>query len=183
MEMWRNRTPVMKKRALKHGRPTSATVHFCLIGSDSDGDPTWNEVKGELEVDVPGGPPVVLRGLFNGHKKMAPFVTPGTRLPVALHADSDDKVVIDWDRWSADGGLAAATQHTTEEQAAVANAEAYGSAASGGATSTVLTSGSASSDAWQEQAIAGWRAAVAGGQMTQAQFDQAVADLKRATGG
>lgn len=185
MEIWHNRTPMMKKRALKNGRPTTATVRFCLIGTDGEGGCTWDEVKGELEVEVPGGAPVVLRGLFNGDKAMAPFVTPGTRLPVALHADKDDKVVIDWDRWYADGGLAAATQHTTEESAAAANALAYGSSGTGTAVTapTVFTIGGATSDAWKENAIAAWREAVAGGQMTQAQFDQAVADLKRATGG
>jgi len=186
VEMWRNRTPMMKKRALKHGRPTSATVRFLLIGSDSDGDPTWNEVKGEIEVEVPGGPPVVLRGLFNGDKKRAPFVTPGTRLPVALHADTDDKVVIDWGRWDAEGGFAAAKGTGAPDQAAAANAQAYGStAAPQGAPTTVSAADGPTTSAgggWQEQSIAGWRAAVAAGRMTEAEFDQAVADLRRATG-
>jgi len=177
---------MMRKRTLRNGRPATATVRFLLVGSDSDGDPSWNEVKGELDVERPGGAPVVLRGIFNGHKKRAPYVTPGTRLPVALHADDDQKLVIDWDRWDAEGGLAAATRACTPEQAAEANAQAYGSSAPAPSTPTpTATAGGAPAvgGSWQEQSIAGWRAALAAGRMTQAEFDRAMDDLEQASGG
>ena len=130
METWFGRTPMMQKRTLRNGRPSTATVRFCLIGSDSEGSATWAEIKAELEVDLPGAPSTPLRGLFNGHKKMAPHVLPGTRLPVSLHPTDNQKLVIDWGRWERDGGLAAAKAQAGEGEARQANADAYGSGAS-----------------------------------------------------
>ena len=187
MEMWRSRTPMMQKRILRNGRPSTATVRFCLIGSDGEGSATWSEIKAELEVDVPGSTPIVLRGLFNGHKKMAPHVVPGTRLPVSLHPSDDQKLVIDWGRWEREGGLAAAKEQAGEGEARQRNADAYGSGAAKRGEQTGAAAGAGASatagGGWQEQSIAGWRQAVASGHMSQAEFDKAMADLKRASGG
>lgn len=185
MEMWFGRTPMMQKRTLRNGRPSTATVRFCLIGSDSEGSATWAEIKAELEVDIPGAPSTPLRGLFNGHKKMAPHVLPGTRLPVSLHPTDNQKLVIDWGRWERDGGLAAAKEQAGEGEAREANADAYGSGAAPGEQSAAAGAGAAtgSSGGWQEQSIAAWRQAVASGHMSQAEFDRAMDDLRRASGG
>jgi hypothetical protein len=186
MEMWRNRTPFLKGRVLRNGRPSEATIGFCLQGSDSEANPTWSEIKAELEVDLPGGASSVLRGLFNGHRKMAPYVWPATRLPVKLHPDKDDKLVVDWKAWDRQGGLAAALASTacSFEPRFLAAAYRAGGEASETATATpTATAGnSGGGSGWQAQSLAAWQQAVDSGQMSQEEYDKAVADLRQASG-
>ena len=94
--------------------------------------------------------------------------------------------MIAWDHWDTEGGFAAAKGHATPEQAAEANAQVYETAAASQRATAVASNDGPTTSAgsgWQEQSIAGWRAAVAAGRMTETEFDKAMADLKRATGG
>lgn len=116
---------------LRNGRAATAIARFCLQGSDNDGNPSWSEVKAELEVNLPNGSTSTLRGLFNGDRKISPYVWPGTELPVKLHPEKDDKLVIDWKAWKEEGGLSAAQERGSFEQTVEANAEAH---RSGGAS-------------------------------------------------
>lgn len=185
MEMWRGRTPFLKGRTLRNGRQATATVKFCLQGSDSNGSPSWSEIKAELEVTMPTGDVAPLRGLFNGDRKASPFVWPAMQLPVKLHPDKDDKLVIDWKAWEAEGGVDAAKARGSAQQAAEANASVHGEGAAGNGPSQSAAAAPASSSGggsdWQAQSLAAWQQALASGQMSQAQYDKAVADLRRAS--
>jgi hypothetical protein len=183
--MWRNRTPFLKGRVLKNGRPARATVRFALRGTDSEGNATWKELRGELEVAMPGGDVVVLRGLFNGDRKRSPFVLPGMQVPVKLHADDDQKLVIYWDAWEDEGGLAQAKAQGGEGEAAKANATVHaGTPVDSAPPSQMMSAGEAAPAAggWQAQTIKAWQDAVAAGAMSQEDYEKAIADLRAAGG-
>jgi len=184
MEMWVGRTPFLQRSTLKKGRPTTATVRFALRGTDGEGNATWKELRGELEVAMPGGEVQVLRGLFNGDKKMSPFVLPGMQLPVKLHPDRDDKLVIDWDAWKDQGGFDQARAQGGEGEAAQANSAAHSGTPVDAAPPQQMTSAGdpAAGGGWQAQTIKAWQDAVAAGAMTQEDFEKAMADLRAAGG-
>jgi hypothetical protein len=181
MEMWLGRTPVLQGRVLKKGRPTTAVVRFLLRGTDSEGNASWAELRGELEVGPPGAEATVLRGLFNGHKKMAGYVRPGTQLPVKLHPTNDEKLVIDWKQWERDGGLAAARAQGEVGDAAKANAAVQSGAPDTGPPTQTVSAGDGGGG-WQQATIQGWQEAVASGHMSEDEFQQAMADLRDASG-
>ena len=188
MEMWVSRTPFLKGRVLKNGRPTGALVRFAVQGTDSEGTSSWAELRGELEVALPGGGTNVLRGLFNGHKKMAPHVFPQMQLPVKLHPNDDGKLVIDWKAWEAEGGLAAAKARGDAGEALKANAMVrHGSGVVGGPSAAPMsvTEGGGTGGAlpaWAQTSMKAWGEALAAGNMTQEEYDQDVADVRRSFG-
>lgn len=121
MEIYRGRTPMFKGRLLRNGRPATAKVRFCRQSSDDEGNPSWARIQADLDITMPGGEVQTLRGLYNGHRKAARFVWPGTVLPVKLHPDEDDKLAIDWKAWESGGGLADAKARGDEHQVFDAN--------------------------------------------------------------
>ncbi len=189
-ETWVSRIPVRSKPVLKKGRPGRGLVAFVLEGS-SDESVRWSELFAEIEIHLGDGTePYPLRGMFNGDagglmawRTVAPWVTPGTSLPLRVHPERDDKVVIDWTAWKDEGGDEAAKAAVDEEDAARQNQAAYESGreqvAPGSAPATPVSAGPVDDPIapFRATIIAGLDEALALGNISQEKYDREIAEL------
>ena len=128
--------------------------------------------------------------MFNGDagglmawRTVAPWVTPGTSLPLRAHPERNDKVVIDWGAWKDQGGADAAKAAVDEEEAARQNLAAYESgrpqAVPGSAPATAVSAGATGDPiaSFRATIIAGLDEALALGNISQERHDREIAEL------
>ena len=174
MDLWVRRTPVFVKRFLRKATPANAVVRYLLPSSGEDGGPTFaaGEMHGELEITLGGHDAYTVKGTFNSHKKLAPFVVPGATLPVGVDPESPNKVAIRWDDY--DG-----PRDGDRDEVAAANQNAYGAAKGEEAPSSGMSAGENAtfdSSSWAAPYLAGLEEALKLGNISQEEYDQAKRD-------
>jgi hypothetical protein len=173
MEMFVRRSPMFVKRFLKKAVPATAVVRYVIPDTGDGGGAPWDNLNAELEVSIGGREPYSLKGIFNGDKKLAPFVAPGATLPVRADPDNPNKVAIDWDEWRSAGGAT----DGDHEDVARANREAY--EATGAEAVTTMAAGeeaSFDSSSWQGPFLAGLEEARKLGNISEEEYQQARRD-------
>jgi hypothetical protein len=182
MKVFVRRSPMLVKRFLKTAPPARAVVGYVFATSIDSNPPNWGEVNGELHITVDGREPYPLTGIFNGDKKLAPFVLPGSEIPVRVDPEHPNKVAIDWNAWSEQAG----TETGDRDAIAQANQEAFQAAKAGDASTDPADREEAPVDpsqpegeflaSWEEQILAGLDEARKRGKLSEEEYQQARRD-------
>ncbi len=169
------RSPVFVKRFMKKATPATAVVKYLFADTGESGGELWDNVKGELEVTGTDGPTYNVRGIFNGSKKLAPFVGPETALSVKVDLGNPEKLAIDWDALG-NGAVTSADR----DEVARANEEAHDAVRASEPAQSVASSGddvSAATSGWKSQYLASIEEGRRLGNLSEEEYEQAKRDL------